>query len=97
MESDLPKGYRAAAEPSSEVAVPEQAMWVSRDTRPDNNSRGAAERSSKVGVPVVPEFVGCRTNKQGGRPGVSPERSPRKMAIPELLGNRLMRARPLSH
>jgi len=47
MESDLPKGYRGAAERSSNVGVPECDVGV-----PER----AARRSSNVGVP---EFRGC--------------------------------------
>ena len=48
MESDLPKGYRGAAERSSEVGVPE---WLSRQRRGETGS-------TRVGVPELP-LSGC--------------------------------------
>ena len=49
MESDLRKGYRGAAERSSNVGVPE---WLSMESDLRKGYRGAAELSSNVGVPA---------------------------------------------
>jgi hypothetical protein len=64
VESDLPKGYRGAAERSSNVGVPE---WLYK------GYRGGAERSSNVGVPAFPAGVACPPFKQGARKVGVPE------------------------
>ena len=53
VESDLPKGYRGAAERSSNVGVPAFPY------------RGAAERSSNVGVPAFEVGGNTLTSKVG--------------------------------